>query len=65
MKLLVKITQECQGRYRACCPSLPGCVARGQSQQEAKDNMDRAILGYLASLNVAAPNKLEQHVMMD
>jgi len=32
------------------CPSLPGCVSQGKSQEEALDNIRDAITGYLKSL---------------
>jgi len=50
------------GRYRAWCPTLPGCRVHGRSCEEAIDNIDSAIRGYLASLNRPAPKKLKKVV---
>ncbi len=58
MKLVVKISREVGGAYRASCPALPGCVVWGQSREEAKTKINQAIEGYLASLNVALPREL-------
>jgi predicted RNase H-like HicB family nuclease len=64
MRLLVKVVRESDDRFRASCPSLPGCVAKGNSEEEAKKGLDHAIRGYLASLNVPEPHSLEQHVVV-
>ena len=64
MRLLVKIARESSDRVRAWCPSLPGCMVRATSEDEAKKNLERAIRGYLASLNVAEPRHLEQTVVV-
>jgi predicted RNase H-like HicB family nuclease len=33
--------------YVADVPSLPGCMAQGKSEEEALDNIQEAIKGYL------------------
>ncbi len=53
MKLVIRITQCDCGGYRAQCPALPGCFARGRSPQEAREKIEEAIVGYLASLDLA------------
>jgi predicted RNase H-like HicB family nuclease len=55
MKLVVRIAREPTGEYRAWCPMLPGCDAQGASRDEALANMDSAVRGYLACLNVVVP----------
>lgn len=55
MKLIVKVTKEAEGRYRAWCANLPGCFVRGKTYPEAWQKIDRAIRGYLASMNVSPP----------
>jgi predicted RNase H-like HicB family nuclease len=57
VKLVIRISKDEKGEYRAWCPALPGCVARGRSQEEAKAHMGQAVFGYLASLNVALPTE--------
>lgn len=59
MKLLIVIGQLPNGRYRASCPSLPGCYATGFSHEEASRNMHSAVRDYLASVNDAV---LPDHV---
>jgi len=63
MKLLIKISREEDGTYRAWCPALPGCVAHGSSRQEAADSIDEAVDGYLASLNVAIPAQVSRELL--
>ena len=64
MKLVVRIMQECDGRYRAWCPALPGCVVRGSSREEVTRKMQEAIGGYLASLNVVIPGNLDREIQL-
>lgn len=64
MKIVVRVIAESVESFRAWCPSLPGCVARGRSQDEARMNMEGAIRGYLASMNVPEPHHVEQHLIV-
>jgi predicted RNase H-like HicB family nuclease len=59
MRLTVKIIHIGPNGFRAVCPSLPGCHARGRSQQEAVENIHTAIQGYLASMNAVVPQSIE------
>ncbi len=38
------------GFWAAECPSLPGCVSKGESRDEAVANIREAIDGYILSL---------------
>ena len=38
------------GYFIAECPSLPGCISQGKTQQEAIANIREAIDAYIASL---------------
>jgi len=58
MKLAIKIEQQPDGDYRACCPSLPGCSVRGLTREEAQARINLAVQGYLASLDVCLPREL-------
>jgi predicted RNase H-like HicB family nuclease len=51
MKLSVRIIRSERGDYVATCPSLPGCVTRGQTLDEARQVLGEAIRGYLASVS--------------
>jgi predicted RNase H-like HicB family nuclease len=64
MKLAIRIKQQPNGTYWAHCPSLPGCFACGQTQEEARSNIDLAVRGYLASLNVSLPWELHWTMAM-
>jgi predicted RNase H-like HicB family nuclease len=62
MKIAIVIEAAAGAGYRAECPSLPGCTAFGRSPEEARQQITRAILGYLASLDTPAPAALELDV---
>ena len=64
MKLVVNIIRESDGRYRACCPALPGCRVIGRSKREAASRAGEAAKGYLASLNVALPHAFESRLVV-
>jgi predicted RNase H-like HicB family nuclease len=55
MTMAVKIARHSPSEYRAWCPALPGCTARGQSTAEVQSRMREAMVGYLSSLNAALP----------
>ncbi len=63
MKFVVSMVQESPDRWRAWVPELPGCAARGKSQQEVTRKIDQAIRGYLASWDVAVPSDLEEELV--
>lgn len=60
MKLCVRVRQTQRGRFIANCPSLPGCVSSGQTEQQARDNLQEAITGYLASVNDFVPARIQE-----
>jgi len=43
MKLLITIYQDEDGVFIAECPSIPGCVSQGRTEQEAEQNIRDAI----------------------
>jgi predicted RNase H-like HicB family nuclease len=43
MKFLITIYQDEDGMFIAECPSIPGCVSQGKSEQEAEKNIQDAI----------------------
>jgi predicted RNase H-like HicB family nuclease len=63
MKLCVHIKKDHEGRFVAYCPSLPGCKTGGQTREEARDNLDDAIRGYIASLDHFEPDEIVQDVV--
>ncbi len=50
MKVRILIEQDEDGIFVAECPSLPGCVSQGKTRNEAIENIQDAIRGYLESL---------------
>jgi predicted RNase H-like HicB family nuclease len=43
MKLLITIYQDEDGVFIAECPSIPGCVSQGKTEEEAEKNIRDAI----------------------
>ncbi len=48
MKFIVTIERDEDGIYIVECPSVPGCVSQGNSEQEALENIKDAIQECLA-----------------
>ena len=63
MKVVIIIVRLPADIHKAHSPSLPGCVALGRSRQEAVERMSRAVAGYLASLDAAAPGDIELQIL--
>jgi predicted RNase H-like HicB family nuclease len=60
MNLCVYIRRGERGEYCATCPALPGCIGRGQTEQQARKEMHEAIRGYLASISDFVPEKMDE-----
>ncbi|MGC9995624.1 MAG: type II toxin-antitoxin system HicB family antitoxin [Terriglobia bacterium] len=43
MKLVIVIYPDEDGVFIAECPSIPGCVSQGQTEEEAEQNIRQAI----------------------
>ena len=43
MKFTITITRDEGDMYIAECPSIPGCVSQGKTEQEAERNIQEAI----------------------
>jgi len=43
MKFTITITRDEDGMYVADCPSIPGCVSQGKTDEEAQANIRDAI----------------------
>jgi predicted RNase H-like HicB family nuclease len=43
MKFIITIFRDEDGVFIAECPSIPGCVSQGKTEQEAKGNIREAI----------------------
>lgn len=63
MKLCVRIVRDKRGGFVAVCPSLPGCVTRGGTAEEARKRLDDAIRGYIAAVSNFVPEHLLEEVI--
>lgn len=43
MKFLITMFRDEDGMYVAECPSIPGCVSQGKTEEEAERNLREAI----------------------
>ena len=43
MKFIVTMVQDEDGVFIAECPSIPGCVSQGETEEEAERNIEQAI----------------------
>ena len=50
-KILLEQDEE-DGGYTVTVPELPGCITEGDTLQEAFDNAQEAIIGYLEALKI-------------
>jgi predicted RNase H-like HicB family nuclease len=62
MTLHIRIVSD-RGGYMAACPSLPGCMTRGSTREEARTKIGEAIVGYLAAVNNFVPDNLPHKVV--
>ena len=66
MKYRILIEQDEDGMFVAECPSLPGCISQGRNRNEAVENIQDAIRGYLESLkkhNEPIPPSFEEEIV--
>ena len=47
MKFMITLDRDEDGAWVAECPSIPGCVSQGETQQEALENVREAIAACL------------------
>ena len=48
MKFLITMYQDEDGMFVAECPSIPGCLSQGSTEEEAEKNIQQAIKECLA-----------------
>jgi predicted RNase H-like HicB family nuclease len=63
MRLSIRITQNEHGGFTAICPSLPGCMSRGETKEQAKEKLDEAIRGYIAAVSNCAPEHVAHELL--
>ncbi|NLF31228.1 MAG: type II toxin-antitoxin system HicB family antitoxin [Planctomycetes bacterium] len=65
MKLRVRISRCEDGGYVASCPALPGCITRGNTTDQARENMHEAIRCYIASISDFVPENITDEVVVE
>ncbi len=45
------------GSFSAICPELPGCASAGDTEEEARQNIEEAIRLYLAPTELHLPDR--------
>ncbi len=50
MKFRIIVQQDEDGYFVTECPTLPGCISQGKTREEALENIQDAIKGYVDSL---------------
>lgn len=66
MKYRVLFELDEDGVFIVECPSLPGCISQGRTREEALENIQDAIKGYLESLrkhNEPIPPSIEEEIV--
>ena len=63
MKICIRVKRDESGWYTAMCPTLPGCLSRGQTCQEAVVKIEDAIRGYVAAIGNFVPDKLDHELV--
>ena len=63
MRLCVLTIREDDGSYVAICPSMPGCLSKGQTRQEAVANHRETVRTYLASATNFIPERVTFRVV--
>ena len=56
MRQIILYTDE-DGYWIAECPSLPGCISQGETEEEAIANITDAIRTYIEALTLAGDEK--------
>lgn len=66
MQYRVLLEQDEDGMFVATCPTLPGCISQGKTRDEALQNIQDAIQGYLTSLkdhNEPIPPSIQEEIV--
>jgi len=63
MKVCIRILQDDRGGYMAVCPSLPGCMSRGETREQAREKLNEAIRGYIAAVSNCVPETVVHEVV--
>ena len=63
MKLAVMTRRDPDGMYVAICPSLPWCVSRGATVQEALDKHESVVRLHLAAVTDFVPDHVQFRVV--
>ena len=58
MRMQVKVRRDDSGRFVASSPSLPGCVSKADTAQQAVEQFIEVSRGYLAAVNNFVPERI-------
>ncbi len=50
MKLCIHVLKNDDGQFTAVCSSLPGCVTKGETRDQAVEKLHDAVAGYIAAV---------------
>lgn len=62
MKIAVTIRKDSPQHWEAWVPAMPGCMARGHSQEECRAKIHQAIRSYLASWDAPDASDIDEDV---
>jgi len=66
MRYRILLEEDEDGIFVAECPALPGCISQGKTRNEAIQNIQDAIKGYLESLkkhNEPIPPSIDEEIV--
>ena len=66
MQYRILLEEDEDGIFVAECPALPGCISQGKTRNEAIQNIQDAIKGYLESLkkhNEPIPPSIDEEIV--
>src|SRR5690349_725810 len=64
MQAIIIVIEKSDGLYSAYSPSLPGCVAEGQSREEVERRMIKAVEDQLQLLRARAQRGLAENLLL-
>ena len=59
MTYQVTLQQSSDGNLIAACPELPGCIAKGRTEQEALHRIKDAITAWMWDADLHAPRPMQ------
>lgn len=63
MKVTIYITSDGQGCFTAICPTLPGCLSKAATAEQAQEKLREVMRGYLAAVSNFVPENIEPELV--